>query len=133
MGRVRENLAWSASQRRVIAGLLVIVMVVIAWRAWRHPHLISDPPPKQPARAELLADRIDPNTADETALASLPGIGPARARAIIAYRQAHAERGTATPAFARAEDLLKISGFGVALVDELREHLMFPPPAVPPE
>ena len=56
---------------------------------------------------------VDLNTADESALLELPGIGPARARAIVAYRSA---RG----GFRSVSQLLQIRGIGRALLRQLR-------------
>ena len=52
-------------------------------------------------------------TADE--LQMLPGIGPARAAAIIEYRKQHG-------AFARVEDLLAVSGIGAKALERIRAH-----------
>ena len=60
---------------------------------------------------------IDLNTASEADLLALPGIGQARARAILAYRR---EKGS----FAAVSDLGKISGFGRSLVARLTPLLM---------
>lgn len=56
---------------------------------------------------------VNINTADGGALDSLPGIGPAKAQAIIAYRQAHGP-------FARVEDLRQVPGIGPKLLERLR-------------
>lgn len=56
---------------------------------------------------------VDLNSADAAALESLPGIGPARAQAIVEWREAHG-------GFSAAEDLLQISGIGPATFERLR-------------
>ena len=56
---------------------------------------------------------IDLNTAGETALATVPGIGPRRAAAIVADREA---RGP----FASVDDLDRVRGIGPATVEKLR-------------
>ena len=60
---------------------------------------------------------IDLNSASEADLLALPGIGPARARAILAYRR---DKGS----FAAVSDLGRVSGFGRALVARLTPFLM---------
>jgi competence protein ComEA len=59
---------------------------------------------------------IDINKADESALLKLPGIGPARARAIVAYRSAHG-------GFRNLSQLLHIKGIGRSLLRQLRPLL----------
>jgi len=56
---------------------------------------------------------VDLNTADESALLELPGIGPARARAILDFRVAHG-------GFRSISQLLQIRGIGRALLKQLR-------------
>ena len=60
-------------------------------------------PVRGPAR-RLVGLPIDPNRADAATLESLPGIGPARARAILAARGSRP--------FRRVEDLERVPGIG---------------------
>lgn len=60
-------------------------------------------------------ERIDPNRAPPEELRRLPGVGPARARAIVEAR-------TAAP-FAGPEDLLRVPGIGPASLARLRPYL----------
>ena len=55
---------------------------------------------------------IDVNLATEQQLVDLPGVGPATARAIIAYRQLHGP-------FASVNDLLNVRGIGPAKLEQL--------------
>jgi competence protein ComEA len=58
------------------------------------------------------AGPVNINTADAKTLAKeLDGIGPAKAQAIVEYRQKNG-------AFKSAEDLLKVEGIGPALLDQ---------------
>jgi competence protein ComEA len=57
---------------------------------------------------------IDLNTASETDLDALPGVGPTTARAIVAYREAHGP-------FHQVDDLTDVQGIGPARLDALRE------------
>ncbi|MFZ3588225.1 helix-hairpin-helix domain-containing protein [Bacillus sp. DJP31] len=59
---------------------------------------------------------VDINVAEKVELETLPGIGPSKADAIIAYRQ---ENGL----FQSIEDLDKVSGFGEKSVESLREYV----------
>jgi competence protein ComEA len=61
--------------------------------------------------AAAWAGPVNVNTADATTLAKeLEGIGPAKARAIVEYRQKNGP-------FRTAEDLLKVQGIGQKVID----------------
>jgi len=106
-------------------GLLAVLLAGLWVARWRDPVLLPDPPGDGPRAADL-ATRIDPNTADAAALAALPGLGQARARAIVAYRAACAARHPDRPPFAQPRDLLPIQGIGVSTIDNLEPYLTFP-------
>uniref|UniRef100_UPI003EBD18DD helix-hairpin-helix domain-containing protein n=1 Tax=Bacillus maqinnsis TaxID=3229854 RepID=UPI003EBD18DD len=59
---------------------------------------------------------VNVNQADATELQTVNGIGPAKAEAIIAYREEHGE-------FQQIDDLRKISGFGEKTVERLKDQL----------
>lgn len=59
---------------------------------------------------------VDLNSADATVLETLPGIGPALAARIIAWRAEHGW-------FASVEDLLDVSGIGDAKFADLRDRV----------
>jgi competence protein ComEA len=58
---------------------------------------------------------VNLNTASEAELELLPGIGAAKARAIVEYRKAHP--------FRTAEELVRIKGIGRKMMRKLRPHL----------
>lgn len=118
---------WSASQRRALAALVALVLVVTSVRALLNRQHVDDPPPETPSRAGDLMDRIDPNTADVATLAALPMIGPKRAADLVAFRDRARERRPQRAVFVRVEDLLAISGFGPATIRQLEPYLVFPP------
>ena len=60
--------------------------------------------------------KIDINTANETTLGYLPGIGPSTAERIVKYRQMHGP-------FRKIEDLKKISGIGDATFHSIRKFI----------
>jgi competence protein ComEA len=62
------------------------------------------------------SDLVDLNTADQAALETLPGIGPALAGRILAWRDEHGR-------FTAVEDLLDVSGIGDGRFAELRERV----------
>lgn len=62
------------------------------------------------------AGPIDINTADTTALQTLPGIGETKAAAIIAHREANGP-------FATVDDLQNVTGIGEKTLEKLKEQI----------
>ena len=62
------------------------------------------------------SDLININTATEEQLCSLPGIGRAKAQAVIAYRSEHGD-------FARTEDIMKVSGIGQSNYEKIKTRI----------
>jgi competence protein ComEA len=75
------------------------------------------------AAAAEAGQRVDLNTASASELSSLPGIGPAKAQAIIEYREQ--ER------FSRPDDLRKVKGIGDKLYEQLKDQITVGEGAVP--
>ena len=66
-----------------------------------------------------LAGPVNVNTADATTIArELDGIGPAKAQAIVEYRQKNGP-------FRAPEDLLKVQGIGERVLEQNRANLRF--------
>lgn len=61
--------------------------------------------------------KVNINTADITELQQLPGVGPSKAQAIIAYRE---ENGL----FKSIEGLLEVSGFGEKTFEKLKDSIV---------
>ena len=59
---------------------------------------------------------VNINSASETELVALPGIGPSKARAIAEYRQQHG-------GFQSVDDLKQVKGIGAATLEKLRAHV----------
>jgi competence protein ComEA len=59
--------------------------------------------------------RVDINTASVSELTALPGIGPAKAAAIVEERE--------RKPFASVDDLTRVSGIGERTLEQLREKL----------
>lgn len=59
---------------------------------------------------------VDLNTASQTELESLKGVGPKKAQAIIEYRKKNGN-------FKSADDLEKVPGFGKKTVDGLKKDI----------
>ena len=62
----------------------------------------------------LPAGKIDINSADADSLETLPGIGPARAQAIIEHRQANGP-------FAGVDDIIQVRGIGDGILESIRD------------
>ncbi len=59
---------------------------------------------------------VDINSATQSELEAVKGIGPAKAKAIIEYRQKHGP-------YQSVDDLVAVKGLGKASVDKLRDQL----------
>jgi competence protein ComEA len=66
--------------------------------------------------AGIITTRLDINTATLSDFDQLPGIGPAKAQAIIDYRK---ENGM----FDTLEDLLNVPGVGVSLLNQIKDYI----------
>ncbi|MFL5761417.1 MAG: ComEA family DNA-binding protein [Thermomicrobiales bacterium] len=73
----------------------------------------NQPAPIDQARPSAVAGPININTATAAELDTLPGIGPAIAARIVAYRDSHG-------AFASVDELADVSGISARMVDNLR-------------
>ncbi len=72
-----------------------------------------------------LDSRINPNVAPMASLVRLPGIGPGRAAAILAYRTDFNREKPDTPAFGDCDDLQNVRGIGPKTVQNIRKWLKF--------
>jgi Helix-hairpin-helix motif len=95
----------------------------------------ASPVPGRPVRGpvrRLVGLPIDPNAADAATLETLPGVGPARARAILEARERRP--------FRRVEDLERVPGIGPRTLAGIagflgiggRSESATPPPLAPP-
>lgn len=70
------------------------------------------------AGSALAADKVNINTADAATLDQvLVNVGPAKAKAIVAYRKANG-------AFRSAEQLALVKGIGLATVEKNRDRIV---------
>ena len=72
-----------------------------------------------PVSNVAIPQTINPNHAPVGSLIRLPGIGPARVRAIINFRQTQQQRRPGLHAFREASDLARIKGIGPKTVQGL--------------
>lgn len=68
------------------------------------------------SKQEDSPDKINLNLADETELQLIPGVGPAKAKAIIEYRE--------STGFKSIEDIKNISGIGDKTFEKLKEFII---------
>jgi competence protein ComEA len=73
-------------------------------------------PPAAPKPAASEARPVDINTADASALESVPGIGKSLSQRILAFRDKNGP-------FQSVDDLLKIQGIGEKSIQKLRPYL----------
>jgi competence protein ComEA len=79
---------------------------------------VSAPAPVQPVAVGSPRKLINVNTATQSELELLPGIGPSLAKRIMEYRASHA-------AFKRVEDLDPVKGIGPRMIEKLRPLVGF--------
>jgi DNA uptake protein ComE-like DNA-binding protein len=72
-----------------------------------------------------LEHRVNPNDAPPESLVRLPGVGLARAQAIVAYRQQFRQSGKGDLAFRGCNDLHNVKGIGPVTVRDMCEYLRF--------
>ena len=72
-----------------------------------------------------LESRINPNNASAAGLMMLPGVGPARAQAIITYREQFRQNSPGDLAFRNCNDLDNVKGIGPVTISNMCEHLKF--------
>ena len=72
-----------------------------------------------------LNNRINPNNASVASMARLPGIGIAKAEAIVAYRNNIHDINAENQPFKSANDLQLVKGIGPKTVENISEWLKF--------
>ena len=63
--------------------------------------------------ATVALAKVNINTANVDELATLPGIGPAKAEAIVKYRKDHGK-------FKKVEDLKEVKGIGDKIIEKIK-------------
>ena len=114
-------MAWTRANLATVMSLLLLGAVRLGLESGRSHVEFTDQPPAQTLRVRGAADRIDPNTASAASMVRLSGIGPARASAIIEYRNSHGPG-----AFKTADDLTRIRGIGPGTIHRIAPDLSLP-------
>ncbi len=78
--------------------------------------VVTGPTATTPTSGSPVAGLVNINTADETALESLPEVGPVTAQAIIAWRSEHG-------GFTAVDQLLDVDGIGDATLAKLTPYV----------
>ena len=73
----------------------------------------------------VLEQKINPNDAAPASLVRLPGVGPARAQAIVSYREEYKRSGSGDLAFRNCFDLQNVKGIGPGVADDMCRYLEF--------
>lgn len=111
---------FSESQLKVLAGLSILLLVMAGYHFVIANVSPTDVPPELPillGSAPVYSGLfvLDPNTAPADSLELLPGIGPALADRIVAYRQ-HQR-------FETEIDITNVKGIGPRLYERLKPYL----------
>ncbi len=101
---------------RLLLGALCAATFTLAGPAFAQP--VEDAPAEEAPEADTL--RVDLNTATETELLALPGIGPSKAQAIMEYRARHP--------FRRVEQVMRVRGVGRGIFRRIRDHIVVSQP-----
>lgn len=91
----------------------LVVSVVLSVSSFAGDVTSVDAAEQQPA-----SELVNINTASHQDLVKLKGIGPKKAEAIIAWREAHGE-------FKNIEQLLDVKGIGHAILEDNRNSLTY--------
>ena len=119
----------SAERGAMVLILLLIGVLACIWLVrrggWRTENSEATSQP-----TGQFANQLDPNTATAQALAHLPGLGEARAKAIVEYRSTCKQQ----PAFTQPSDLRKVKrGIATNTIARLAPFLTFPSTATEQE
>jgi hypothetical protein len=111
----------------VILWLLLTILTVLALgRYYYNRVFVSRDFEFQTIESAQLPDTVNPNEASWPSLARLPGLSEARAKAVVAYRDAWlGDHPGGPPPFQNPDDLSRVKGIGPAAVEKLRPFLHF--------
>ncbi len=124
-GVAADTAALSLSQRRGLIALLVIACVLLGVALLRNRATVADPQAGDGARHAELADKFDPNTADEAEIAAIPDVGQIKAHAIVKYREHFQSAYPGQRAFNQPADLGAVKGIGTGTIENMRPYLIF--------
>ena len=117
----QPGLEWTRADLAAVMSLLLLGAIWLGWESAQPRIEFANQPPSQDQRVSAATDRIDPNTASAASMLRLGGIGPARAGAIIEYRNSHGPK-----AFKTVDDLTRIRGIGPGTIHRITPDLSLP-------
>jgi len=117
----KPGLAWTRADLAAVMFLLLVGAIWLGWESGRPRIEFTGQPPAETQRVRAARDRIDPNTASAASMLRLRGIGPARAGAIIEYRDSHGPN-----VFRTVDDLAEINGIGPGTIHGIAPDLSLP-------
>lgn len=115
MERLRRGAAAAAAGTLLAAGLMLGAFAAGQARAKPLEPLPAPSPAAGWGHPEA-EGQIDINSADAQTLTALPGIGPARAAAIVAWREEHGP-------FRYPEELLLVEGIGEGILADILDRI----------
>jgi competence ComEA-like helix-hairpin-helix protein len=103
----------------ILLAAVIIAGGIVAWQKYSPPHPIEislppAPEPQNETNPAELPQKIDINRAEAWLLEALPGIGPSKAQAIIAYRQQNG-------GFKHIIEITEVEGIGPAIYEEIKD------------
>lgn len=111
------------NQLKLLWLLLAILTLSIIFRVTASQLVNSD---DMVVHRNVTDEAINPNTADWTSLARLPGIGEAKAKAIVNYREEQKQSMQKnTLIFSTSDDLKAVKGLGEKTVRSIEPFLIF--------
>lgn len=99
--------------KRQLTSLIVFTALVFAAPSI---HAASDTANLKASAGSAVSQRIDLNTATVTELQSLPGVGSAKAQAIVAYRE---DKGP----FVEVAELTEVKGIGDKMLGKIEQQV----------
>ena len=97
-------------------------VTVVTERQDPEPQVLTETPDTPEAPGLLEGEVLNLNTASQTELTRLPGIGETKAAAIVAWRQEYGS-------FQTVEDLMAVDGIGEKTLENLRPYVTVGEPA----